>query len=334
MPQALPRNPNTFVLVERDTVHAVLLDELSRSLETRGYDVHRGSATAAATTELSKSVEIVVTTIRGRIDADTMAALNRLHTIVVPTTGVEGIELDAATRLGVAVANGATSENVISIAEATALFILALLYRLRAVAAGWCDQAIAEQATMLSGKTVGLIGYGGVAQALVPRLKAFAATVLVRSSRGGLNAPGVEFVSLRELLERSDVVCVLGALNASTRHLLGRDEFACMKKTAFIVNTGRGGIIDESALYDAIASGQLAGAALDTFEEEPLSPASPLRSLRRVILTPHCVGHTRELSSSILPAMLENIENARMGELPRYCKNAEVRLHWRRHRPD
>jgi phosphoglycerate dehydrogenase-like enzyme len=331
MPSAVPPGGSPVVFVAHDTVHGALLDALSGALQARGYDLRRGAAADAV--GLAPDTEIVVTTIRGRVDAATMAALKRLHTIVVPTTGLESIELHAATSLGIAVANGSTVENVVSIAEATAMLVLALLYRLPAVASGWRDQGTAAPAIMLSGKTVGLIGYGGVAQALVPRLQAFDARVLIRSSRDGLQAPGAAFVSLQELLERSDVVCVLAALNARTRHMIGRDELARMKPGAFIVNTARGGLIDEAALADMLAAGRLAGAALDTFEQEPLAPTSPLRTLRNVILTPHCIAHTRELAASFLPALMENIETACAGELPPYCKNPEMRQHWRRHAP-
>jgi len=313
------------ILIEHDTVHGALLEELSRALEAGGHRTVRGDLTSA-----SADVSILVTTSRGRVDAATMTALANLHTVVVPTTGIEAIDLEAASRLGVAVTNGATPQNLVSMAEATFLLILALLYRLPAVAVGWQAQQVAPPAAMLRGRTVGLIGYGGVAQRLVPRLCAFEAEVLVRSSRDGLQAPDVSFVSMPALLERSDVICVLSALNPGTRHLLSAAEFDRMKATAYLVNTARGGIVDEAALHDALASGRLAGAALDTFEREPLPSDSPLRSLRNVILTPHCIGHTGELSSSILPALIKNIEAARRGEIPPLCKNPQVRDRWRR----
>lgn len=328
MPAATASGAPPVVLIARDAVHGALLDELSAALQVRGYDVRRGAAAAAS--DLAPPVEIVVTTIRGPVDAGAMAALPRLHTIVVPTTGLESIDLDAATRLGIAVANGGTVENVISVAEATAMLVLALLYRVPAVAAGWRDEHAGPPAIMLAGKTVGLVGYGGVARMLVPRLQAFDARVLIHSSRGALKVPGAAFVPLPDLLERSDVVCVLAALNERTRHMIGRDELARMKASAFLVNTARGGLIDEAALADALAAGRIAGAALDTFEQEPLPPTSPLRALRNVILTPHCIAHTRELAASFLPALVANIEAARTGELPPYCRNPEMRLHWRR----
>ncbi len=321
----MTQHETTPILVEHDTVHGVLLDDLSRTLATRGHRVLRGTPASSPA-----DVGILVTTSRGRVDAATMTGLPGLHTVVVPTTGIEAIDLDAASRLGVAVANGATPQNLVSMAEATFLLILALLYRLPSVAIGWQAQETASPAAMLRGRTVGLIGYGGVAQRLVPRLRVFEAEVLVRSSREGLQAPDVSFVSMPALLERSDVVCVLGALNPDTRHLLSGAEFAHMKPTAYLVNTARGGIVDEVALHDALASGRLAGAALDTFEREPLPADSPLRALRNVILTPHCIGHTGDLSASIFPALLENIEAALRGEIPPLCKNPQVRGHWRR----
>jgi hypothetical protein len=104
--QASLRSPPMAVLVEPDTVHGAMLDELSRSLVARGFDVHRDRANAAAKTEIRQTIEIVVTTSRGRLDAKTMAAFSRLHTIVAPTTDTEAIAVDAAIELGIAVANG------------------------------------------------------------------------------------------------------------------------------------------------------------------------------------------------------------------------------------
>ena len=318
------------VLIEHDKVHGPLLDRLEFELAELGHCVRRGNIADYAALDARQTVEMVVTTSRGRVDAAAMTALERLHTVILPTTGIEAVDLRAATELGVAVANGATTENVISMAEATAMLILTLLYRLPSAACWSGRPGQVPPATMLRGKSIGLIGFGAITQALIPRLQAFEAKILVRSAREGLEAPGVRFVEMDELLTMSDVVCVLGALTSQTTHLLGRDQFARMKTTAFLVNTARGAIVNEAALCEALATGLIAGAALDTFEHEPLPRESPLRSLPGVILTPHCIGHTRELANSIFPAMLGNIAAAHRAELPPLCKNPEVLGHWRR----
>lgn len=318
------------VLVPHDARHLDLLDKVALELSARGYAVHRGSSQEAARSELRDRVSMVVATTRVPIDIETMSALPALHTIVIPTTGLEPVPIEAATRQGIAVANGATPENVVSMAEATFLLVLALLYRMPSVVMGWSGRWPLSTANTLQGKTVGLIGYGAVAQALVPRLHAMGVTLLVHSARSGLAGAGIAFVDMGHLLERADVVCVVGALNDRTRHSIDAAALGRMKPSAFLVNTARGAIIDEAALCEALTSGRIAGAALDAFETEPLPADSPLRSLSNVILTPHCIGHTQELFGSFSPALLGNIESARRGELPAYCKNPQVRTTWRR----
>jgi len=110
---------------------------------------------------------------------------------------------------------------------------------------------------------------------------------------------------------------------------LGEAEFSIMRPHAFIVNTGRGAVCDEEALYTALGKGTIAGAALDTFTIEPLPASSGLRSLQNVILTPHAVGHTLESAEAFGPAMLENISRILRGDLPLYCKNPQIDTAWR-----
>jgi D-3-phosphoglycerate dehydrogenase / 2-oxoglutarate reductase len=318
------------VLIEQDTVHGAVLQQLASTLRERGYSIERGSASARLPAEANGPIDVLVTTARGKVDAQAMAALPHLHTIVVPTIGMEAIDIPTATAMGIAVANGATRENQVSMAEATALLVLALLYRLPGAFISGREDPTPPPAHMLSGKTVGLIGYGQVAQALVPRLLPFDCRLLVHSRRAGLQAAGVSFVSLSILLARADVVCLLAALNATTRHMLGAAELGLMKRSAYLVNTARGGLIDEEALCQALEQRKIAGAALDVFETEPLPPNSRLRSLANVLLTPHCIGHTQELWDSVLPALIQNIESACAGRLPRHCQNLRPGDYWRR----
>ena len=140
---------------------------------------------------------------------------------------------------------------------------------------------------------------------------------------------GVEKVDLPTLLRESDVVSVLTGLSPQTRHLLGADELALMKPSAYLVNTGRGEVIDEAALCAALRDRRIAGAALDTFTVEPLAAASPLRTLENVILTPHCVGHSVEGNAALGPAMVDNIRRMLAGDLPLHCANPAAETAWR-----
>src|SRR5262249_59808056 len=114
-------------------------------------------------------------------------------------------------------------------------------------------------------------------------------------------------VDLPTLLRTSDVVSVHVTLTSETRHMLGETELRLMPPHAYLVNTARGGALDEQALYRVLRDGVIAGAALDVFEEEPLALDSPLRTLDNVILTPHMIGHSRQLMAAVPPARAENM---------------------------
>jgi phosphoglycerate dehydrogenase-like enzyme len=124
-------------------------------------------------------------------------------------------------------------------------------------------------------------------------------------------------------------VSVHVTLTAETRHFLGDAELRLMRSDAYLVNTSRGAVIDEQALYRVLKDKGIAGAALDVFEQEPLPPESPLRELDNVILTPHMIGHSRELMAAIPPAAAENVLRVLRGEPPLYVKNPEILPAWR-----
>ena len=136
-------------------------------------------------------------------------------------------------------------------------------------------------------------------------------------------------VDLPTLLRTSDVVSVHVTLTSETRHLLGAAELRLMQPHAYLVNTARGGVLDEQALSQVLRDGVIAGAALDVFEQEPVAPESPLRTLDNVILTPHMIGHSRELMAALPPAAAENVLRVLRGEPPLYVKNPEVLPAWR-----
>jgi phosphoglycerate dehydrogenase-like enzyme len=187
------------------------------------------------------------------------------------------------------------------------------------------------KARMVRGKTIGLIGMGRTARGVVERLAGWDVRLQAHDPYVALEvAPaGVRMVDLPTLLRTSDVVSVHVTLTSETRHMLGEAELRLMQPHAYLVNTARGGAIDEQALYRVLRDGVIAGAALDVFEEEPLALESPLRTLDNVILTPHMIGHSRELMAALPPAAAENVLRALRGEPPLYVKNPEVLPAWR-----
>jgi phosphoglycerate dehydrogenase-like enzyme len=185
------------------------------------------------------------------------------------------------------------------------------------------------KARMLKGKTVGLIGWGQISRAVAQRLSGWEAHIQASSrSRNAGDEDGVRFVKLEKLLQTSDVVCVLSALNPNSAGLLNADRLRLLKKDAVLVNTARGAIIDEAALYQIACERPDLRLALDTFTVEPLPEASPLRELPNVILTPHQIGHTQESSDALPPAAIENIRRILAGELPLYICNPEIATQW------
>lgn len=260
-----------------------------------------------------------------------MASADRLRGIVSPTTGIEGFDLAAATELGILVANGQTRENVESMAEATIMLILASLYDLHG------SETLLRQsrprpgqvnARMLGGKTVGMIGFGRIARAVAARLAVWNVSLQAYTRRVPANAGNVRFVALDELLRTSDVVCVLATLNSETEGLLNADRLALLKPEAVLINTARGAIIDEEALYALAKSRPDLRLALDVFVTEPLPTDGKLRDLPNAILTPHMAGQSREAYSALPGTAVENVRRLLAGQAPPYVCNPDVVSRW------
>jgi len=261
-----------------------------------------------------------------------MASANRLRGIVSPTTGIEGIDVSAATELGILVANGQIRENVEGMAEATLLLLLASLYDLpgsEALLRENRPRPPEARARMLSGKTVGLIGFGQIARAVADRLATWNVAIQTYTRRVPVDLPQhVKLAGLDQLLRTSDVVCVLATLNSDSHGLLNAERLQLLKRDAVLVNTARGAIIDERALCDVARQRPDLRFALDVFAEEPLPPHSPLRNLPNAILTPHMLGQTREALAALPETAVDNVQAILAGQQPRYVCNREVIPRW------
>ncbi len=333
---------NAVVFISSDYILDPWLAEIGARLRERGHEVIDGPRhTPPAKTEFAPAdwprffgrTDLILMSSRSVVTRSILAAAPRLRGVVFATIGTESIDLAAATELGIAVANGPTPENFNSMAEATVMVMLALAYDLHGTERVLRDnlpRPSTMRAHMLMGKTVGLIGLGRIARGVVERLAGWHVRIAAFDPYVKEAPAGVTLVTLETLLGESDIISVHTTLSPETRHMIGAAQFAAMKPTAFLVNTARGGMIDEAALYEALASRRIAGAALDAFELEPLPAQHPLRRLDNVILTPHMVGHTQEIFDAIPGTALENIERILRGEPPLYCRNPEVVDAWRR----
>lgn len=224
-------------------------------------------------------------------DGTVFAAAPELRVVARVGVGTDSIDLDAATAAGVVVTvtPGANTETA---ADHALAMILAALRRIvehdASVRRGeWLRGGDLTPWT-LHGTTVGIVGYGDIGRAVARRLDSFGADVLV-SDPAVPAADGFETVPLHDLLARADVVSLHVPLSEATRNLVSPSRLALMRPEAILVNTSRGGVVDEQALIAALQAGRLRGAALDVFADEPAVPP-PLRELQNVVLTPHIGG--------------------------------------------
>lgn len=233
------------------------------------------------------------------LTAELMDRLPRLRLFVATSESNRAIDFDAADERGIQVAgtqNGAYAR--VATAELTWGLILAatrgIVTEDSAVRDGrWQSRVFGA----LYGRTIGIVGLGGTGRFIARYARAFGMRVLAYSphlTEMAAVESCAESVSLDELLQQSDVVTLHLVLSDSTRHIINADKLALMKPSAYVVNTSRGPLIDEDALIQALESEQIAGAALDTFEIEPLPAGHPLTKLDNVILSPHSGGFTEE----------------------------------------
>jgi phosphoglycerate dehydrogenase-like enzyme len=230
--------------------------------------------------------------------------------------GVNTIDVETATRLGIAVAN-MPGANAPSVAEGTVLLMLAALRRLpqldRATreGAGWpTDPTLGETVRDIGGCTVGLVGYGNIAKRVEAIATAMGAQVLHTSTRDDGHPA---WRPLPDLLAASDIVSLHLPLTDATAGLLERDTLSLMKPAAVLVNTSRGGVVDEEALVDALRTGRLAAAGLDVFAVEPVSAGNPLLRLDNVVFTPHVSWYTVDTMRRYLMQAVDNCRRLRDG---------------------
>lgn len=236
--------------------------------------------------------------------------------------GVDKIDLAAARRAGIPVAITAGA-NAGPVAELAVGLMLAVYRRIpfvdRKLREGvWMKSEMRSTCYQLDGKTIGLLGFGAISRMVAHRLRGFDANIvyfdLNRADRVTERALRAKYLSFDDLLARSDILSIHTPLTSRTRHLIGREAIAKMKDGAVIINTARGGIVDEEALYEALVSGKLRGAGLDSFEVEPLSPDSPLAKLDQVVLTPHAGGGVFDNVENVAEHALGNIMKFLRGE--------------------
>jgi len=280
-----------------------------------------------------KQADILFCLLHDKIDKAVVAANPNLRHIAAQSISPSNIDVKEATARGIPVS---VVPPVTTEATADMNFGLMLAVARRMVEADRMVRASkfpgAQSRHLLGasvyGKTIGLIGGGGlIGKAVAKRAHGFSMRVLYWAPRRKPEAEereaGLTYVSLDELLRESDFVSLHSPLNAQTRHQIGKREFGLMKKTAFIVNTARGPIIDEAAMIRALKAKKIAGAGLDVFEFEPKVSAD-LRKMKNVVLAPHLGSATVEVRETMANIVVDNIEALLAGKTPPNCVNPDV----------
>jgi D-3-phosphoglycerate dehydrogenase len=253
------------------------------------------------------------------IDREALEHADRLKVISRYGVGVDSVDLRAAVEMGIVVTN-TPGANSVSVAELTVGLMLSLARQIPEGASALRQGGYPRLAGIsLEGKTVGIVGLGAIGKELARRLRGFDCRLVAYDpvpDRTFAEANGVELLLLDDLLRLSDFISLHLPLLPETQGLVNRDFLAKMKWGAFLVNTARGEIVEESALLEALQSGQLRGAALDVFAPEPPSPDNPLLALKQVISTPHLASQTDSATNRMGWMALHDCLAVLRGEAP------------------
>lgn len=319
-----------FKVFVADPIHDGGLARLAENFEV----LYHGPDGSDADKLASATVADVIIVRLFRITPDLLAQCANLKAVIKHGIGVDNIDIDACTSRGVLVANTPGGSNAHCVAEGAVTLALSVLRRVRqrheAILAGKFMLARNTPVTeSLWGKTVGLVGLGQIGR-FMARIcsQGFNCKVIAydpMAPADAFAATGAEQVTdLKDLLRRSDVVSIHVPLTKETRDLIGAEELALMKPTAVIVNTARGGIINEDALARALTDGVIAGAGIDAFQDEPPLMGAALLDAPNTVLSPHVAGMSQDSLRELGIAVAEATEQALAGRMPATTLNRSV----------
>ncbi len=281
------------------------------------YDATLGERRAALLPQLANVVGLIVRN-RTKVDVELLDRAPRLRVVGRLGVGLDNIDVEACRARGIEVIP-ATGANALAVAEyviCTVMMLLRGAYLASAeVAAGSWPRSALSEGRETAGKTLGIIGFGGIGR-LVARLaqglqmRVVGTDPLLPPDATAWAGAQVTRLEIDALLAESDAVTLHVPLTAETRHLIDARRIARMRPRAVLVNTARGGVVDEAALADALREGRLAGAALDVFEQEPLKGGSALAGVPNLVLTPHVAGVTVESNSRVSALIAERVLEA------------------------
>jgi glycerate dehydrogenase len=307
-------NKPLVVFLDRDTLPGeTTVNPLDFEHELRVFAATEPSEVAARIAD----ADIVITN-KAPINAASIAGAPRLRFVAVAATGYDIVDIDACKARGIAVSN-IRNYAANTVPEHTFALILALRrsiipYRASVAAGRWIDvnqfSYFDYPVNDLSGSTLGIIGDGVIGQAVAQIARAFGMRPIF-SSYKGISGMGPLYTPFEDMLQQSDVITLHSPLMPSTRNMIGRPEFALMKRKPLLINTARGGLVDEEALAEALASGQISGAGFDvTTVEPPPADHVMMRLLERdnFILTPHIAWSSREAIQTLADQLIGNVD--------------------------
>lgn len=285
--------------------------------------------------ELVADYDAVLNFSGNAVTAATVAGAPNLRLVARVGVGYDNVDIAACTREGILVT--ITPQAIRRpMASGAVAFILALSHRLLEKDAltrtgGWA-QRTSLIGMGLTGRTLGVVGFGNIGREIVTLIRPFEMRALAygpQLTASDAAAAGATAVDLDELLRQSDVICVCCPLTAQTRGLIGAEQLGKLRRGAYLVNVSRGPVVDEGALIEALSSGQLAGAALDVFEDEPIHPGHPLLAFDNVVVAPHAVGYTDELFRESIASACRSILAVAAGRVPdQGLLNPEAEKEW------
>jgi D-3-phosphoglycerate dehydrogenase len=278
--------------------------------------------------EASRDVDVIFA--RGfPVTREMMEAAPKLRGVVASGVGVDKIDVAAATEFGIAVAN--SPGNTVTMAESTMLLIAAfaknLFFWVRLARENTLPNS-ATQGRELAGQTVGIVGRGRIGSMVAKLARAYGMEPIAYDPYVEPDDELCPMVPLDELLARADFVTCHPLLTPETRRMINAETLKLMKPTAYLINTSRGGVVDERALIDALEAGEIAGAGLDVFETEPPSPDNPLLAMANVIATPHGLGQAAEARRRNAEMSQASMLSLLAGEPPELTVNKGVKWKW------
>ena len=295
----------------------------ARDLAPASFDIVIADAGSHAYNTAMTDAEYLVGFVDMLVGTELYKAGPNLKLIQLLSAGYDRADIAAAQRAGVPIANNGGA-NAIAVSEHAIMLMLAVSRKLAVqhanVASGRWRGNDVPKLYELHGKTLGIVGLGTIGKKTARLAQAFGMNVIyydiARLTEDREDALGTRFRLLREVMAQADVVSLHVPLNDSTHHLISTEALAAMKPEAIFVNTARGPVVDEKALYEALTSGGIAAAGLDVFDQEPPDGDNPLLVLDNVILTAHMAGPTQESNQARVRNAFDNVQRVARGEEP------------------